>query len=73
LAFSVGLAAVLVLLGVAVVLAHRAGGAKFADRKWFQRLPVISAGLLVLMGLWLIRDGGQLLLPPPAPPAVVSE
>lgn len=59
LAFSVGLAAVLVALGVGVVLAHRAGAARFGERRWFQALPVLSAALLVGMGLWLARDGVQ--------------
>jgi ABC-type nickel/cobalt efflux system permease component RcnA len=69
-AFSVGLAAVLVLLGVAVVLAHRAGGKKYGERKWFRRLPIISAALLVLMGLWLARDGVQMLMPAKPTPAL---
>lgn len=62
-AFSVGLAAVLVLLGVAVVLAHRRGGKKYGERRWFKLLPVVSAALLVAMGLWLARDGVQMLMP----------
>jgi nickel/cobalt transporter (NicO) family protein len=60
-AFSLGLAGVLVLLGIGVVLAHKAGGKKFGERKWFQKLPVISAALLVAMGIWLARDGLQML------------
>jgi ABC-type nickel/cobalt efflux system permease component RcnA len=62
LAFSVGLALVLVALGIGVVLAHRAGASRFGERKWFRLLPVISAGLLVAMGLWLSRDGMQRLV-----------
>jgi ABC-type nickel/cobalt efflux system permease component RcnA len=62
LAFSVGLAAVLVMLGVGVVLAHRAGATRFGERRWFRLLPVLSAGLLVVMGLWLCRDGMQRLI-----------
>jgi ABC-type nickel/cobalt efflux system permease component RcnA len=60
-AFSVGLAAVLVLLGIAIVMAHRAGSGRFGDRQWFKLLPVLSAALLLLMGLWLAREGVQLL------------
>jgi nickel/cobalt transporter (NicO) family protein len=63
LAFSLGLAMVLVLLGVGVVLAHRAGGRRFGERKWFQMLPVISAVMLLVMGLWLARDGVRMLMP----------
>jgi ABC-type nickel/cobalt efflux system permease component RcnA len=62
LAFSIGLAAVLVMLGVGVVLAHRAGAIRFGEKRWFRLLPVVSAGLLVVMGLWLCRDGMQRLI-----------
>ncbi len=72
-AFSVGLAGVLVLLGMAVVLAHRAGGKKYGERRWFRLLPIISAGLLVLMGLWLSRDGVQMIMPPEKPTSAISE
>lgn len=57
LAFSVGLGAVLVLLGVSVVYAHRAGAVRFAESRWFKFLPVVSAGLLLGIGLWLCREG----------------
>jgi nickel/cobalt transporter (NicO) family protein len=69
-AFSIGLAAVLVLLGIAVVLAHRQGGKKYGERRWFKLLPVVSAALLVAMGLWLARDGVQMLMPAKPVPAV---
>lgn len=62
-AFSVGLAGVLVLLGIAVVLAHRSGGKKYGERRWFRALPIVSAALLVMMGVWLARDGVQMLMP----------
>jgi len=62
LAFSVGLGAVLVGLGIGVVYAHRAGAGRFGERRWFRLLPVVSAGLLVAMGLWLCRDGMQRLI-----------
>lgn len=60
-AFSIGLAAVLVALGIAVVYAHRLGGAKFGESKWFQRLPIVSAILLLGIGLWFARAGAQTL------------
>jgi nickel/cobalt transporter (NicO) family protein len=72
-AFSIGLAAVLVLLGIAVVLAHRAGGKKFGEQKWFQRLPILSAALLAIMGLWLAREGVQMLLPAAPTPSVSTK
>jgi nickel/cobalt exporter len=61
-AFSVGLAGVLVLLGMTVVLATRASGRRYGESTWFRCLPVISAMALVFVGLWLCRDGWQTLL-----------
>lgn len=55
-AFSAGLGAVLVLLGVGVVYAHRAGATRFKDAPWFRLLPVISASLLVAIGFWLCKQ-----------------
>ena len=60
-AFSLGLAAVLVALGVAVVYAHRLGGSRFGESRWFQRLPIVSAVFLLGIGLWFARDGAQTL------------
>ena len=60
-AFSTGLAFVLVLLGVGVVYANRAGGRRFAGQTWFRYLPVASAVLLVILGIWFLRDGYQAL------------
>ena len=54
-------ALVLVLLGVAVVYANRTGGKYFAGRAWFRYLPVFSALLLVILGIWFLRDGYQTL------------
>ncbi len=56
-AFSTGLALVLVLLGIGVVYAHRTGGRYFAGRTWFRYLPIASALLLVILGIWFLRDG----------------
>jgi ABC-type nickel/cobalt efflux system permease component RcnA len=61
LAFSVGLAAVMIALGLAVLYAHRAGGARFGESRWFRMLPVVSALILVLVGVWFLRDGFQML------------
>jgi cytochrome c biogenesis protein CcdA len=55
-AFSLGLGVVLVALGVAVVYAHRAGETRFKDSRWFRLLPVVSAVLLVGIGVWLCRQ-----------------
>ena len=56
-AFSVGLASVMILLGLVVLGATRLGGRKFGDSRWFRYLPVVSALVLTLVGLWFLRDG----------------
>ncbi len=56
-AFSVGLGAVLVALGVAVVYAHKAGATRFSESRWFKLLPMVSAALLLGLGLWLCQEG----------------
>lgn len=53
LAFSLGLGAVLVGLGIGVVYAYRAGGRRFRDQRWFRFLPTVSAAFLVAVGIWL--------------------
>jgi len=58
-AFSAGLGAVLVALGVGVVYAHKAGAVKFGESRWFRYLPMASAALLLAIGLWLCREGIQ--------------
>jgi ABC-type nickel/cobalt efflux system permease component RcnA len=59
-AFSVGLALVLILLGIGVVLAHRAGGKYFRERRWFKALPILSAVILLAFGVWFLREGYQM-------------
>jgi ABC-type nickel/cobalt efflux system permease component RcnA len=54
--FSVGLSTVLALVGVFVVLLHRAGRRGFSDRGWYRYMPTASAVLLLGMGLWMARD-----------------
>lgn len=59
LAFSVGLASVLILIGLSVVWGGRAGAKRFGGRKWFRYvsrwLPVVGAALVIVIGLWLVR------------------
>jgi ABC-type nickel/cobalt efflux system permease component RcnA len=64
-AFSIGLAIVLIGLGLAVLYAHRAGGSKFGESRWFRSLPILSAFLLLAMGIWFLRDGIQTLVAVP--------
>jgi nickel/cobalt exporter len=57
LAFSAGLAGVLVVLGVGVVYARNWAVARWGERPGMQKLvrmlPIVSAALITLMGLWL--------------------
>ncbi len=60
-AFSLGLATVLVLVGVSVVYAMRLGQRRFRESRSFHLLPTLSALLLVGLGLWLCQGGLALL------------
>lgn len=62
-AFSAGLAGVLVAIGIVVVLAKNRLGRHWSDSRLWKALPILSAAVLVLMGLWLCRD--SLLSPGP--------
>lgn len=55
-AFSLGLGAVLVGLGIGVVYAYRAGTKRFHESRWFRLLPTVSAVLLVGIGFWLCKQ-----------------
>jgi ABC-type nickel/cobalt efflux system permease component RcnA len=74
LAFSAGLAAVLIVLGVSVVHARDWAGARWGDK--FQRavraLPLASAALIAIMGLWLCYDSFHPDAEPPAATRPVS-
>jgi len=63
-AFSVGLCAVLILIGVAVVYANRRGAIAFKEKRWFKALPIISAVVLLVLGGWFLSDGFKLLMAP---------
>jgi ABC-type nickel/cobalt efflux system permease component RcnA len=53
LAFSAGLAAVLVAIGIAVVKAKGLAGKRWGASRAFKALPIISAVLVICVGLWL--------------------
>ena len=57
LAFSAGLAGVLVTIGVGVVYAGKFAQARWGDTEQFRRraaaLPLVSAVLVTALGLWL--------------------
>jgi ABC-type nickel/cobalt efflux system permease component RcnA len=71
LAFSAGLASVLVLVGIAVVSAKRVAQDRLGKDGRFERvfraLPIVSAAVIMVMGLWLCRES---LSPAPPPPPV---
>ena len=59
LAFSIGLASILILIGLSVVWGGRAGASRFGNRSWFRAiakwLPIVGAALVIVIGLWLCR------------------
>ena len=55
-AFSLGLGAILVALGIGVVYAYRAGTRRFHESRLFRLLPMVSAALLVGIGFWLCKQ-----------------
>jgi ABC-type nickel/cobalt efflux system permease component RcnA len=57
LAFSAGLAVVLVLIGVLVVQLPRYLETRGGDGRLMRSLPIVSALLVTLMGLWLCYEG----------------
>jgi ABC-type nickel/cobalt efflux system permease component RcnA len=57
LAFSAGLAAVLVLIGVLVVQVPRFAESRWGRGRITRLLPILSAVIVTLMGLWLCYEG----------------
>jgi nickel/cobalt transporter (NicO) family protein len=67
LAFSIGLATVLIVIGLSVVYSGRIGQRQWGRRTWFKVvfnertvrwLPVLGAGLVVVIGLFLCGTSG---------------
>jgi ABC-type nickel/cobalt efflux system permease component RcnA len=56
LAFSAGLAGVLVAIGMLVVTSKRFAGSHFGASRFYQFLPLLSAILVTGIGLWLCYD-----------------
>jgi ABC-type nickel/cobalt efflux system permease component RcnA len=68
LAFSAGLAAVLIVIGILVVRIKGFAGSRWGSGRLFQGLPLASALVVTLLGLWLCYDSLHQELPPtPAP------
>jgi nickel/cobalt exporter len=53
-AFTLGLAAVLIGIGSAMVLAAPAAGRLAGEPAWMKRLPVVSAALVTLLGVVMV-------------------
>lgn len=67
LSFSIGLASVLILIGLSVVYAGRIGQSRFGERAWFRAIfnertrrvmPVVGAALVVVIGLFFCATSG---------------
>jgi ABC-type nickel/cobalt efflux system permease component RcnA len=56
LAFSAGLAVVLIVVGLLVVTSKRFAGSHFGESRLFRALPILSAILIMGLGLWLCYD-----------------
>ena len=56
LAFSAGLAAVLIATGIVVVRIKSLAASRWESRRLFQALPLVSAVLVTALGLWLCYD-----------------
>jgi ABC-type nickel/cobalt efflux system permease component RcnA len=56
LAFSAGLAAVLVLVGVLVVKFRNFAGSRWGEGRLIRALPIISAVVVTAMGFWLCHE-----------------
>jgi nickel/cobalt transporter (NicO) family protein len=57
LAFSAGLASVLVVIGILVVQMPRYVESRFGSGRFLRALPIMSAILVMLMGFWMCYDG----------------
>jgi ABC-type nickel/cobalt efflux system permease component RcnA len=68
LAFSAGLASVLILIGIGVVYIKGFASARLGDGRVIRALPLVSAMLVTGLGLWLCYDSVH----PPQPTAVVA-
>ena len=56
LAFSAGLASVLVLLGILVVKVRGFAESRLGSGVWIKRLPLLSAIAIIVLGFWLCRE-----------------
>jgi ABC-type nickel/cobalt efflux system permease component RcnA len=59
LAFSAGLAVVLVMIGILVVQVPRLAESRWGSDRLVRWLPIVSAVVVTLMGLWLCKESSQ--------------
>lgn len=59
LAFSAGLAAVLVTIGILVVKARGVADRHFGDNRLIRALPILSALAIIALGFWLCRQAAH--------------
>jgi nickel/cobalt exporter len=59
LAFSAGLAGVLVLVGVLVVKFRHFAGSRWGEGRLVRALPIVSAIMVTVMGFWLCYEAVQ--------------
>jgi len=55
-AFSAGLAGVLIVIGIGVVYAKGFASSRWGESRFFRVLPVVSAALVTVLGLWLCYE-----------------
>jgi ABC-type nickel/cobalt efflux system permease component RcnA len=68
LAFSAGLAGVLIAIGIVVVQARGLAGVRWGESRLFRALPLLSALTITGLGLWLCYDRLHPHAAPPGPP-----
>jgi nickel/cobalt exporter len=56
LAFSAGLAGVLIVIGVLVVYAKGFASSHWGESRLFRALPVLSAAMVITLSLWLCYE-----------------
>lgn len=58
-AFSIGLAAVLIAIGIAMVLAVPALRSMAGDKRWMRSLPVASAAVVTVLGIVIMAQAAR--------------
>jgi len=72
LAFSAGLASVLIALGILVVYARGFAAARWGDSRLMKSLPLLSAAVVTALGFWLCYDAVHAHPTPRAPGSAVA-